>query len=84
MNVALVGCGNIAPHYAQSIADQPRLTLVGFTDAVSERAAELAGRFGVTHLASLEDLLADDRVDTVVNLTAPQAHATVTSACSST
>ena len=82
VNVALVGCGNIAPHYAQSIADEPRLTLVGVTDVVPERAADVARRFGVTHHASLEDLLADDRVDTVVNLTAPQAHATVTAAAS--
>ncbi len=81
MNVAIVGCGNIAPHYAQSIADQPSLTLVGVTDVVSEHAAEFARRFGVTHHASLDALLADDRVDTVVNLTAPQAHATVTAAC---
>jgi predicted dehydrogenase len=81
VNVALVGCGNIAARYAQSIADESRLTLVGVTDVAPERASELARRFDVTHHASLEDLLADARVDTVVNLTAPQAHATVTSAC---
>lgn len=81
MNVALVGCGNIAAHYAQSIADELRLTLAGVTDLAPERAAELARRFDVTHHASLEDLLADARVDTVVNLTAPRAHATVTAAC---
>jgi predicted dehydrogenase len=81
VNVALVGCGNIAAHYARSIADEPRLTLVGVTDVAPERASELARQFDATHHGSLAELLADDRVETVVNLTVPQAHATVTAAC---
>lgn len=81
MKVALAGCGNIARRYAESIAAAPRLELVGATDVVAERAAELVAEFGGTHYASLESLLADDGVDTVVNLTAPVAHATVTTAC---
>jgi predicted dehydrogenase len=81
VNVALVGCGNIAAQYARSIADEPRLTLVGVTDVAPERASELARQFDVAHHGSLAELLADDRVETVVNLTVPQAHATVTATC---
>jgi predicted dehydrogenase len=77
MKVALVGCGNIAARYAKTITAQPRLELVGATDVVPGRAAELVGEFGGLAYASLDALLADDNVDTVVNLTAPQAHAEV-------
>jgi predicted dehydrogenase len=77
---ALVGCGNIAARYAEAIAAESRLELVGVTDVVPERADELAKAVGVTHHASLAELLADGSVETVVNLTAPRAHATVSAA----
>jgi predicted dehydrogenase len=80
VNVALVGCGNIAARYAEAIAAEPRLALVGVTDVVPERAADLARRVGVRRYASLDELLADGAVDTVVNLTAPRGHAAVTAA----
>ena len=77
MRVALVGCGNIAQRYAETIRGEPQLELVAVTDVVRERAEALAAEFGVTAHATLEALLGDDHVDTVVNLTAPQAHAAV-------
>src|SRR5437763_886499 len=80
MRVALVGCGNIATRYAQTIAAEPRLTLVGMTDVDSQRAQELAAGYGALAYPSFDVLLADDSIDTVVNLTAPVAHAAVTAA----
>ena len=77
MRVALVGCGNIAARYAKAINAEPRLELGGATDVDPGRAAELVGEFGGREYASLDALLADDEIDTVVNLTAPQAHAEV-------
>jgi len=76
---ALVGCGNIADRYAKGIVhEEPRLELAGATDVVPDRAEALTAQFGGTAYASLDELLADDGVDVVVNLTAPQAHAAVT------
>jgi predicted dehydrogenase len=80
VRAALVGCGNIAERYARSIMQQDSLELAGVTDVFVERAADLANRLGVTHYGSLETLLADDRVQVVVNLTAPESHANVTAA----
>jgi predicted dehydrogenase len=80
LRVALVGCGNIAARYATRIVAAPQLELVGATDPIAGRAADLVAEFGGAEYASLEALLADDAIDTVVNLTAPQAHATVTAA----
>jgi predicted dehydrogenase len=80
MRVALVGCGNIADSYADTISAEPRLELVGMTDVDPERARTLAAKHGATAYPSLDALLADDSVATVVNLTAPAAHAAVTGA----
>lgn len=78
MRVAIVGCGNIAPRYAASIAAVPQLELVGATDVAPGTAAGLVAEFGGREYPSLEALLADGAVETVVNLTAPHAHAEVT------
>ena len=78
MKVALVGCGNIAARYARTIAAERELQFVGATDVLPGRAAELVAELGGTEYPTLGALLADDGVDTVVNLTAPQAHAEVT------
>jgi predicted dehydrogenase len=81
VRVALVGCGNIADRYAESIRGAEALELVGATDPAPGCAAALVARHGGREYASLAALLADDRVDTVVNLTPPQTHAAVTASC---
>jgi predicted dehydrogenase len=80
MRVAIVGCGNIAERYATRIAEEESLTLVGAVDAVAARAEDLARAFDIRQYKSLEELLGDDDVDLVVNLTSPDAHAAVTAA----
>jgi predicted dehydrogenase len=80
VNVALVGCGSVAERYAACIAAHESLALVGVTDTLEERAAALAEAFGVAQYRSLDELLSDDQVELVVNLTVPSAHAPVTAA----
>jgi predicted dehydrogenase len=81
MKIALVGCGNVAHRYARTFPSEPRLELVGATDVVPGRAAEFVAEFGGKAYESLEQLLADDDVQAVVNLAVPDAHAPVTAAC---
>jgi predicted dehydrogenase len=80
MRIALVGAGNIAARYAAAIVAADRLDLAGATDTAPGRAEELVAEHGGVAYPSLEALLADDDVETVVNLTVPQAHAEVTAA----
>jgi predicted dehydrogenase len=58
-----------------------RLELGGATDLVPERARELVARFGGRVYPSLADVLADDSVDAVLNLTVQHAHPAVVRAC---
>ena len=80
MRVALAGAGNIARPYAARIAAEHGLELLGATDPLDGRAQALVDEFGGVAYATLDELLADERVDTVVNLTVPQVHAEVTTA----
>ncbi len=74
MNVAIVGCGNIAGPYSKDMKRYPELKLIGFSDLEPARAAAFASQHGGTAYQSLEALLADPVVEVVVNLTIFEAH----------
>jgi predicted dehydrogenase len=81
VRVALVGCGNISDRYAQAISAAPRLTLAGATDLEPPRAERLVETYdGGRAYSTLDELLADDSIDTVVNLTVATAHVAVSRA----
>ena len=73
MRLALVGAGNVADRYAAAIGAEPELELAGATDLDGARAEALVAEHGGRAYADLDAVLADDGVDTVVNLTVPQA-----------
>lgn len=75
--VAIIGCGNIADRYVQGMRRFPNLNLVGCADVIPELADELATQSGIKPYASIDELLTDPRVDLIVNLTPPHAHASV-------
>src|SRR4051812_10512923 len=62
------------------MAAYPQLELVGAYDLFPERARKVLGRRGHVY-RSLDEVLADERVDAVLNLTVQQAHAEVVRAC---
>ena len=80
VKVAIVGAGNIARIYAENIRNYPHVEIIGFQDALPERAAAMARQFGGRAYGSLDEVLADPDVDLVVNLTVQQAHAAIVQA----
>ena len=78
LGLGIVGTGNIAGGYAKDATTHPEIRLVAATDMDPGRATEFAATYGCRAHASLDDLLADDEVDIVVNLTVHQAHYEVT------
>lgn len=74
MNVAIVGCGNIAGPYSKDIKQVSSLNLIGFYDVDASRAQAFAAEHGGKAYGSLEELLADPAVEVVVNLTIFDAH----------
>jgi predicted dehydrogenase len=78
LGLGIVGTGNIAGGYARDIPTHPEIRLVAATDLDPGRAAAFGEAHGCRVHASVDDLLADDEVDIVVNLTVHQAHYEVT------
>jgi predicted dehydrogenase len=78
LGIGIVGTGNIAGQYATTSRTHPEIELVAATDIDRERASAFAEAHGCRAHASLDDMLADDAVDIVVNLTVHQAHFDVT------
>lgn len=78
--VAIVGCGFVADFYLRTLANYACLELVGVTDRDEERTARVATHHQVAAYRSLDELLDDDRVAIVVNLTNPRSHFEVSKA----
>ena len=76
LNVGIIGTGNIAPAYIRGCAPFDVIKLVACADIVTERAQAFAAEHGL-QATSVDDLLARDDIDIVVNLTLPQTHAEV-------
>ena len=76
VGVGIVGAGNISSQYLRAIAGFDVLEIVGIADMKPEVAAKRAAEFGVS-AAPVETLLADSRVEIILNLTIPRAHVDV-------
>lgn len=81
MRIALVGCGYVADYYMGTLPNHPQLQVLGVMDRDEERAQRFAAYYAVPRYASLNELLHDDQVELVLNLTNPGSHYEVTRAC---
>ena len=82
VRVAFLGCGYVADYYATTLANHPELQLVGVHDSNAERARRFAASRAVDRVyAGFQDLLDDDAVDLVLNLTDVASHHETTRAC---
>lgn len=81
MNIAIVGCGFVGDYYLATLPGHPELKLIGVTDRDPDRATRFARFHNLHRFASLDDVLSDDRVEIVLNLTNPASHYEVTKAC---
>jgi predicted dehydrogenase len=77
MNIGIIGCGFVADLYMRSLTDHAQLKLVAAADHDRARARAFQAHWDVPVVASLDELLADSRIEIVVNLTNPGAHYTI-------
>lgn len=76
VKIGLIGCGNISKAYFAGCQRYDILELVACADLELKRAQEKAQEYGV-RACTVDELLADPEVEIIVNLTIPQAHASV-------
>ena len=76
LNVGIIGTGNIAPAYIRGCAPFGMIKIVACADLLVERAQDFADEHSL-QANSVDELLARDDIDIVINLTIPAAHAEV-------
>jgi predicted dehydrogenase len=76
VGIGVIGTGNISTQYLTAMQNFDVLDVVAIADMKPEVAAAKAAEFGL-HAVPVEALLADPRVEIVVNLTIPRAHVEV-------
>ncbi|TVQ28332.1 MAG: gfo/Idh/MocA family oxidoreductase [Spirochaetaceae bacterium] len=77
MRAGIIGVGNISGIYLKNLTTvfSDRVELVGCADLVAERAATTVSEYGLKRAyASVDEMLADDSIELIVNLTIPNAH----------
>ena len=77
VGVGIIGAGKISDTYLENLTSFPDTTVVAVADLVPEAAQRQGRAVRRTPVGTVEDLLADDDIDIVVNLTIPNAHAEV-------
>jgi len=66
IGLAMVGCGQIARSHLRTIAKNQHAELVAAMDIVEKRAIAVAEEYDAKAYTSVDEVLADDRVDAVV------------------
>lgn len=79
--VGVIGCGNIFAAYAKASQTFSQFEIVAVADMNLERAQEKATEFSIAKGCSVEELLKDDEIELVINLTIPAAHGPVGLQC---
>jgi len=77
LNVGIIGCGNISEAYLTLASQFAGYEISAVADINTALADERAAEFNCRSM-SVDDLLGDNTIDLVVNLTVPSAHFEVT------
>jgi len=77
LRVGIVGCGNISGIYFHNLGRFASTKVIACSDLDAARAQEAAAKYGIPNTLSTKDLLEHPDVDLVLNLTIPNAHASI-------
>jgi predicted dehydrogenase len=77
VGVGVIGAGVISGQYLENLTTFPDVEVRFIADIDEERARAQAEAFGIAGHGSVAELLADDAIEIVVNLTIPRVHVEV-------
>jgi len=77
VGVGVIGAGVISNQYLENLTAFPDLDVRFVADIDLERAKAQAEKYGVANSGTVEELVADDDIEIVVNLTIPKVHVEV-------
>lgn len=73
----MVGCGAISGAYLGMAKNFPNVAMVACADLDPPRAKAAAEKFAVPRVLSVDQLISDESIELVLNLTVPKAHVPV-------
>jgi predicted dehydrogenase len=76
VRIGIIGCGNIAPQYIKTLTSIDWIKLAAVSDGQPERAVQFAAANNLV-ATSVSELLGDDSISAVVNLTPAHVHTQV-------
>lgn len=76
VGIGIIGCGNISGAYLKAMAEFDILDIRGVADLNQAAAEAKAAEFGVP-VSTIDTLMADPKVEIILNLTIPRAHVEV-------
>jgi predicted dehydrogenase len=74
MKIGVIGCGNISDLYFAAGKRFDAIEIAACADLDPARAEAKARKHGVPKACTVDELLADDAIETVLNITVPKAH----------
>jgi len=78
VKIGIIGCGMISEIYIKNTKETfQNLDVIAVADINLDSAKARAEQFGIPKAYSPEELLADDEIEMVINLTIPTAHAPI-------
>lgn len=77
IRVGIIGVGNVLNQYLDKVGVHPDVDVVALADLNAEAVAARAAEYGIRKALTPDELLADDEVELVLNLTPPKLHAPV-------
>jgi len=77
LRVGIVGSGYISAAYLKAARNFPELAIIACADALYANAEKRGEEFGLK-VESVDELLRDESVDIILNLTTPQSHFEIT------
>ncbi|OZB91925.1 Gfo/Idh/MocA family protein [Paenibacillus sp. XY044] len=77
MKAGIIGCGNISAIYLENLKKSPVVEVVAVADLVIERAQARAEEFGIANAYTVDELLGNEEIELVINLTIPGSHASI-------
>jgi predicted dehydrogenase len=81
VKIGVIGCGVISKAYLDMARNFPIVQVVACADIAPEIAREKAEEFKIPRACSVAELLKDESIELVLNLTVPKAHVPVGLAC---
>lgn len=75
IKVGVVGCGNISERYLSNITEVfSDIEIYACSDLMQERVEAAVKNYNIPHIMTLEEMLACNEIDIILNLTTPKLH----------